>query len=125
MHWPHGRDLDRLAASGTAVAHCPTVFQRRGIALRSFGRYRRAGVSLGIGTDTYPHNMIEEMRHALINSRLMSGDVFDLRTSDVFDAATVGVVGHGGSSQEGVSITVPTRREHACVTAANGDETVT
>ena len=90
VHWPHGRDLDRLAGSGTAVAHCPTVFQRRGIALRSFGRYRRAGVRLGIGTDTYPHNMIEEMRHVLINSRLMSGDVFDLRTSDVFDAATVG-----------------------------------
>lgn len=90
LHWPHGRDLDRLAASGAAVAHCPTVFQRRGIALRSFGRYARAGIPLGIGTDTYPHNMIEEMRHALINSRLMSGDVFDLRTSDVFDAATVG-----------------------------------
>ena len=89
VHWPHGDDLGRLARSGTAVAHCPTVFQRRGIALRSFGRYRRAGVALGLGTDTYPHNMIEEMRHALINARLMSGDVFDLRTADVFDAATV------------------------------------
>lgn len=90
LHWPHGRDLERLAQSGTAVAHCPTVFQRRGISLRSFGRYRRAGIPIGLGTDTYPHNMIEEMRHALINARLMSGDVFDLRTSDVFDAATVG-----------------------------------
>lgn len=90
VHWPHGRDLDLLAASGAAVAHCPTVFQRRGIGLRSFGRYVRAGVPLGIGTDTYPHNMIEEMRHALINSRLMSGDVYDLRTADVFDAATTG-----------------------------------
>ncbi|RJL18495.1 amidohydrolase family protein [Paracoccus siganidrum] len=90
LHWPQADDLARLAASGAAVAHCPTVFQRRGIALRSFGRYLRAGVALGIGTDTYPHNMLEEMRHALINSRLMSGDVFDLRTSDVFDAATIG-----------------------------------
>lgn len=89
VHWPQGRDLERLAASGAAVAHCPTVFQRRGMSLRSFGRYRRAGVPMGIGTDTYPHNMIEEMRHALINSRLMSGNVFDLRTADVFDAATV------------------------------------
>src|SRR5699024_3820920 len=90
LHWPHGRDFDRLAASGAAVAHCPTVFQRRGIGLRSFGRYVRGGIPMGIGTDTYPHNMIEEMRHALINSRLMSGDVYDLRTSDVFDAATTG-----------------------------------
>ncbi|MFV0492190.1 MAG: amidohydrolase family protein [Pseudorhodobacter sp.] len=90
IHWPGGDDLDRLAGSGAAVAHCPTVFQRRGIALCSFGRYRRAGVAMGIGTDTYPHNMLEELRHALINSRLMSGNVFDLRTSDVFDAATTG-----------------------------------
>lgn len=90
VHWPQGSDMDRLAASGAAVAHCPTVFQRRGMSLRSFGRYVRAGVPMGIGTDTYPHNMIEEMRHALINSRLMSGNVFDLRTSDVFDAATTG-----------------------------------
>lgn len=90
LHWPHGRDFDRLAASGAAVAHCPTVFQRRGIGMHSFGRYVRGGIPMGIGTDTYPHNTIEEMRHALINSRLMSGDVYDLRTSDVFDAATTG-----------------------------------
>lgn len=90
VHWPQGSDLDRLAASGAAVAHCPTVFQRRGMSLRSFGRYVRAGIPMGIGTDTYPHNMLEELRHALINSRLMSGNVFDLRTGDVFDAATTG-----------------------------------
>lgn len=90
VHWPQGRDFDRLRESGVAVAHCPTVFQRRGIAMRTVGRYLRAGIPIGIGTDTYPHNMLEELRHALINSRLMSGDPYDLRTSHVFDAATIG-----------------------------------
>ena len=90
VHWPQGRDFDRLRESGVAVAHCPTVFQRRGIAMRTVGRYLRAGIRIGIGTDTYPHNMLEELRHALINSRLMSGDPYDLRTSHVFDAATIG-----------------------------------
>lgn len=90
VHWPQGDDLTLLADSGAAVAHCPTVFQRRGMCLRSFGRYVRAGIPMCIGTDTYPHNMLEELRHALINSRLMSGNVFDLRTADVFDAATTG-----------------------------------
>ena len=88
--WPGSKDFDLLAASGAAVAHCPTVFQRRGVAMGSLGRYIRGGIPMGIGTDTYPHNMLEEMRHALINSRLMSGDVYDLRTSDVFNAATTG-----------------------------------
>ncbi|MDK3016753.1 amidohydrolase family protein [Pseudodonghicola flavimaris] len=88
--WPGSQDFDRLVASGAAVAHCPTVFQRRGVAMRSFGRYLRAGIPMGIGTDTYPHNMLEEIRHALINSRLMTGDVYDIRAADAFDAATIG-----------------------------------
>ena len=90
LHWPQARDFDRLRDSGAAVAHCPGVFQRRGIALNTLGRYRRAGIPVGIGVDTFPHNMLEEMRAALICSRLMSGDVFDLRTSDVVDCATTG-----------------------------------
>ncbi len=90
VHWPQAQDFDRLRASGAAVAHCPTVFQRRGIAMRTVGRYLRAGIPVGIGTDTYPHNMLEELRNALINSRLLSGDPYDLRTSDIFNAATTG-----------------------------------
>ena len=90
VHWPQARDFDRLRESGVAVAHCPTVFQRRGITMRTVGRYIRSGIPIGIGTDTYPHNMIEEMRHALINSRVISGDPYDLRTHHIFDAATVG-----------------------------------
>src|SRR5262249_40943975 len=43
-----------------------------------------------IGTDTYPHNMLEEMRHALYASRIVARDVFDLRTRDIFNAATLG-----------------------------------
>jgi cytosine/adenosine deaminase-related metal-dependent hydrolase len=90
LHWPQARDFGRLAESGAAVAHCPGVFQRRGIALNSLGRYRRAGIPVGMGVDTFPHNMLEEMRSALYCSRLMSGDVFDLRTADVVDCATTG-----------------------------------
>jgi cytosine/adenosine deaminase-related metal-dependent hydrolase len=89
-HWPRTGDLETLVDTGTAVAHCPTVFQRRGIALQSFGRYVEAGVTMGIGTDTYPHNMLEEMRAVAIVSRLTTEDVYDLRTADVFDAATLG-----------------------------------
>ncbi|WP_118133072.1 amidohydrolase family protein [Oceanicella sp. SM1341] len=89
-NWPLADDFDLLKASGAAVAHCPTVFQRRGITMRTVGRYLRAGIPVGIGTDTFPHNMMEEMRNALTNSRVMSQNVYDLRTSDIYNAATVG-----------------------------------
>src|SRR5262249_41504513 len=72
------------------VAHCPTVFIRRGIAMRTVGGYIRRGVNIGMGTDTYPHNMLEELRTALYTSRLIARDPFDLRTSDIFNAATLG-----------------------------------
>jgi len=89
-HWPRTHDLARVIDTGTAVAHCPTVFQRRGITMQTLGRYLREGVRIGIGTDTYPHNMLEELRTALYLSRVVSGDVYDLRTRDVFTATTLG-----------------------------------
>ena len=90
VFWPEADDFGLLQASGAAVAHCPTVFQRRGIAMETVGRYIRGGIPVGIGTDTYPHNMLEEMRSALYLSRIVSRNPYDLRTSDIFDAATLG-----------------------------------
>lgn len=86
--WHSRRDLSLLAETGTTVAHCPTVFLRRGIALDDFGRYRRAGVKIGMGTDTYPHNMLEEMRHIGYVARLMAESPRTLTTTDIFEAAT-------------------------------------
>ncbi|MDX2101294.1 MAG: amidohydrolase family protein [Alphaproteobacteria bacterium] len=90
VHWPTRTDLQRLAETGTAVAHCPTVFSRRGIMLENFGRYRAAGVTLGIGTDTYPLNMLEEMRTAAIVARFDEGNAFAAGAGEVFHAATIG-----------------------------------
>jgi cytosine/adenosine deaminase-related metal-dependent hydrolase len=89
-HWPAVDDLGRLAETGTTVAHCPTVFARRGIALDHFGRYRDRGVNLGIGTDVYPHNMLEEMRLACYAARIVSQSAASTHARDVFAAATTG-----------------------------------
>ncbi|MXP62029.1 N-ethylammeline chlorohydrolase [Roseomonas sp. M0104] len=88
--WHTENDLDRLAATGTTVAHCPTVFARRGITLKHFGRYRKRGVNMGIGTDTYPHNMLDELRLVSYLARTQSGDPRSLTSTDLFDAATIG-----------------------------------
>ena len=83
-------DLPLLAERGTTVAHCPTVFGRTGMTLESFGDYVRAGVNLGIGTDSFPYNMLEELRHVGVYARITTGNVHDLTTTDVFNAATLG-----------------------------------
>jgi len=90
LHWPTRGDLALLREREATVAHCPTVFMRRGIAMNTLGAYLREGIKLGLGTDTYPHNFLEEMRHAFTIARAVAGTVDDVTTLDVFNAATVG-----------------------------------
>jgi cytosine/adenosine deaminase-related metal-dependent hydrolase len=58
--------------------------------LEDFGRYRRAGVNIGLGTDVAPHNLIEEMRLAAILARVSAEDITTTSTAEIFHAATVG-----------------------------------
>ena len=77
-----------LRDSGAAVAHCPTVFARRGMVMNSIGRYMNAGITVGIGTDTFPHNMVDEIRlacyaRARLHRQLQDGhDAARLRGGD-------------------------------------------
>ncbi len=90
LHWRTRRDLSILADSGVSVAHCPTPFCRYGQMLEDFGRYLRVGVTMGIGTDTLPHNFLEEMRKSAVLARIAAGDIKTVDTADILHAATVG-----------------------------------
>jgi len=90
IRWWTREDLSILAASGCSVAHCPTPFARYGHIMESFGAYVRAGVNMGIGTDTTPHNMLEEIRKAGTFARIAGRDIKDVSTGMLFHAATVG-----------------------------------
>ncbi len=87
---PAGRDLEILAQTGASVAHCPLVFARRGNALESFTTYRRAGVNVGLGTDTYPRDLISEMRWASNLCKIVERDFTVATAADVFSAVTLG-----------------------------------
>ncbi len=88
--WHTNRDLALLAETGAAVAHCPTVFARRGITLRDVGRYTRAGARVAIGTDTFPHNMLDELRLAIYLARTQAGNPRTLDAGALFTMATAG-----------------------------------
>jgi cytosine/adenosine deaminase-related metal-dependent hydrolase len=90
LHWYSREDMRILADHGCSVAHCPTPFSRYGIKLESFGAYLEAGINMGIGTDTHPHNMLEEMRTAAILARVAAENMHAVSTGDIFNAATVG-----------------------------------
>jgi 5-methylthioadenosine/S-adenosylhomocysteine deaminase len=85
-----GEDLKRMADRGASVAHSPTVFMRTAAGLEHFAAYPKAGVNIALGTDTFPNNMLEEMRLAAHLGRLQSRQVSGAGTADVFHAATMG-----------------------------------
>lgn len=88
IHYPQAHDFDRLKDSGAMVAHCPVVFARRGIAMNSLSRYVKAGIRCGIGTDTFPHNMLDELRMACYAGRIVAGSFTASSTHDAFMGAT-------------------------------------
>jgi 5-methylthioadenosine/S-adenosylhomocysteine deaminase len=88
IRWWTKDDVRILADSGCSVAHCPTPFARYGILMESFGAYVRAGINVGIGTDTAPHNMIEEIRKAATFSRIAARDINDVSSAMLLHAAT-------------------------------------
>jgi 5-methylthioadenosine/S-adenosylhomocysteine deaminase len=90
IRWHTKLDLKLLGDSHTGVAHCPTPFMRYGTILENLNRYQDAGVALGIGTDTLPHNYIEDLRYAAIMARIAGRDGNMGSTGDVFYAGTAG-----------------------------------
>lgn len=90
LAYPADNDLELLADSGTKVAHCPWVFSRYGVTLESFARYRKAGVTLSLGTDTSPQSMLLELRAAAALGKFADRDAQALSARDVFNAATLG-----------------------------------
>ena len=55
-------DLELLRDRGVSVVHCPLVYGRSGRGLQSFARFRRFGIALGMGSDTFPPDPFMNMR---------------------------------------------------------------
>ena len=100
-HYPYGDDLKMLADSGASVVHAPYKYAKMGLTFESFARYRDAGINIAIGTDTYPQDMIHEMRWAALMTRMADESFTVGHPRDVFDAATLGGATHLGRDDIG------------------------
>jgi cytosine/adenosine deaminase-related metal-dependent hydrolase len=90
VHYPYVDDLQIVADSGASIAHAPYKYAKQGLALQSFDRYRKKGINVALGTDTFPQDLINEMRLAALMCRVMDGSFLVGKPHDVFDAATLG-----------------------------------
>ena len=79
-----------LAESGTSVIYCPLANARYGGLLDSFDVYRLAGVNIGLGTDTFPPDLIQAMAFAHAFGRSSSEDGAACDFADLYRALTLG-----------------------------------
>lgn len=81
-------EIRRVAASGAAVASCPTVFARGGT-FAPYWRFKKRGVRVGIATDAYRMDFITEMRNAGLVSKLEEKAGNAASAEDLLMTATV------------------------------------
>ena len=89
-HYPFGDDVRVLAERGATVGHCPYKYAKMAITLNSFQRYLDAGVNLALGTDTFPMDMLAELRWASILAKVADANYQAGQPRDIFNAATLG-----------------------------------
>ncbi len=89
VDYPEGKEIEMVAASGASVGHCAHKYAKMAMVLESFDRYIESGVNVGLGTDTYPLDIISEMRYASLFSRLADRKFSGARAASVINAATV------------------------------------
>lgn len=90
LAYPYGDDLKMIADSGASVAYSPLKYLKLGVVMESFDRYLRAGINMGIGTDTFPKDILSDMRYAALSSRVAEKKFTAGQPRDVFNAITVG-----------------------------------
>lgn len=90
VNYSGGRDLDIMGRHQCSISHCPVNVARRGRFLDSWQRYRQAGVNIALGTDTYPRDMVLQMRNASYFGKVASRNLKAATAAEVFEAATLG-----------------------------------
>ncbi len=90
LNYAKARDLELMGRAGATISHCPINIVRRARVLDSWKKYREAGVNIAIGSDTYPRDMIMNMRTASYMGKIMSHTYFAATAGEVFEAATLG-----------------------------------
>jgi cytosine/adenosine deaminase-related metal-dependent hydrolase len=90
LNYARPRDLELMGKAGVSISHCPINITRRARVLDSWKRYREAGINISIGSDTYPRDMIMNMRTASYMGKVMSHSYFAATAGEVFEAATLG-----------------------------------
>lgn len=83
-----GADVQRLVAHDVPIIHCPLTSARYGSALLSFEAYRRAGLTMVLGTDSFPPDLIRGIDVGVQLSKIVDESLAAGRVDNYVRAAT-------------------------------------
>jgi 5-methylthioadenosine/S-adenosylhomocysteine deaminase len=101
VNYSGSHDLEIMGSHRCSISHCPINLARRGRFLDNWDSYRRAGINIALGTDTYPRDMILQMRNASYFGKVASHNLKAATAAEVFEAATIGGARSVGRSDIG------------------------
>jgi cytosine/adenosine deaminase-related metal-dependent hydrolase len=84
-----GNDIGLMGEHGSTISHCSCNLVRRARFLDTWTKYRKAGVNIALGSDTYPRDMIMNMRTASYFGKVLEHDLSAASAAEVFEAATL------------------------------------
>lgn len=84
-----GHDINLMGEHNCSVSHCPVNIVRRARFLDSWKKYQAAGVNMCLGSDTFPRDMLMQMRTASYMGKVMGEDLNSATAAEVFEAATL------------------------------------
>src|ERR1700730_15039129 len=90
MNYSGSHDLEIMGSHRCSISHCPVNGAPRRRFLDNWESYRKAGVNIALGTDTYPRDMILQMRNASYFGKVASRNLKAATAAQVFEAATLG-----------------------------------
>jgi 5-methylthioadenosine/S-adenosylhomocysteine deaminase len=117
-----GHDLEIMGSHRCSVSHCPVNIARRARFLDSWQSYRKAGINIALGTDTYPRDMILQMRNASYFGKVASRNLKAATAAEVFEAATLG--GARSLGRDDIGRLAPGAKADVIIIALDGRGTV-
>lgn len=90
VHGEDRGDLATLAGAGVSIVHCPQTSFRYGQVIDSFSSYKKAGITMALGTDSFPPDLVRGMDAGVHLAKLADGRADAAPVSAYLDAATLG-----------------------------------
>ncbi|KKI16761.1 MULTISPECIES: chlorohydrolase family protein [unclassified Leucobacter] len=90
VHGEDRGDLARLAEAGVSIAHCPLTNARYAFWLERLSQYLDAGVNIGLGTDSFPPDLVRAIDAGVQLAKSQHDDLGRGMLAEYVEAATLG-----------------------------------